>query len=87
MKAINRNGGYIIHLTTGNFISPVHYDKSCGEVSYISENSSCVFTCFDYELKSTKGFNHLKKLLDNLSKEELIGFNSVTKMERERTEG
>jgi hypothetical protein len=56
----------IKHLPSNRFVKPVHYDNLSGEVSYINEDSKLVFTCFDYELKSEKGFDHLRAILNNL---------------------
>lgn len=57
----------IIHLPSNQFVQPVYYDRISSEVSYIPKNSKSVFTCFDYELMSKKGLNHLRTILNDLS--------------------
>jgi hypothetical protein len=57
---------FIRHLSSGLKITPMYYDRNSGEVSYIPENSKLVFTCFDYELFSDSGINHLRRVLNQL---------------------
>ena len=66
----------IKHLPSDLLVKPVYYDNVSGEVSYINENSKNVFTCFDYELKSEKGLDHLRAILNNLPASP-IGLNSL----------
>jgi hypothetical protein len=56
----------IRHIPSGFSIKPVYYDRKSGEVSYVPEDSNLVFTCQDYELISSSGINHLRKVLNQL---------------------
>ncbi len=64
-KVINNTD--IVHVMTNQYIRPIHYDKSTGQVSYIPQNSSAVYTCYDYDLVSLKGFDHLRAVLSRLN--------------------
>ena len=67
----NTNISEIVHVMTNQYINPTHYDKVTGQVSYISQNSSVVYSCYDYDLVSLKGLDHLREVLSRL-KEEII---------------
>lgn len=47
-------------------VYPIYYEKCSGEVSYRAENSTIIYTCFDYELFDAKGNDHLRNLLNEL---------------------
>jgi len=57
----------IIHVMTNQFVDIVRYDTHTGQVSYQRENSSAEFTCYDYDLISLRGFDHLRKELSRVS--------------------
>ncbi len=57
----------IVHVMTNQYIRPIYYDKVTGQVSYIPQNSSAVYTCYDYDLVSLKGFDHLRAVLSQLN--------------------
>ncbi len=65
----NTNISEIVHVMTNQYINPIHYDKVTGQVSYIPQNSSSVYTCFDYDLVSLKGLDHLRAVLSRLNDE------------------
>lgn len=65
----NANISEIVHVMTNQYINPIHYDKATGQVSYIPQNSSAVYTCYDYDLVSLKGFDHLRAVLSRLNDE------------------
>ena len=66
----------IIHLPSNQFVQPVYYHTVSGEVSYKRENSESVFTCFDYELISTRGLDYLRTVLNNLPTEHFTEFDT-----------
>ncbi len=53
----------IVHVMSNQYVEIFNYDKSTGQVSYIPENSRSVFTCYDYDLVSLKGIDHLRAVL------------------------
>ncbi len=65
----NTNISEIVHVMTNQYIKPIHYDKVTGQVLYIPQDSSAVFTCYDYDLVSLKGFDHLREVLSRLNEE------------------
>ncbi len=54
---------YIYHVVTGQFVVPIQYNDESGRVIYIAENSSIISECFDYDLSSQKGLDHLREEL------------------------
>lgn len=53
----------IVHVMTNQLIRIVNYDKRTGQVSYSLEDRDSVYTCYDYELVSLKGIDHLRTVL------------------------
>ena len=53
----------IVHVMTNQYIRVVNYDKRTGQVSYSFEDRDSVYTCYDYELVSLKGIDHLRSVL------------------------
>ncbi|PKL82413.1 MAG: hypothetical protein CVV24_10255 [Ignavibacteriae bacterium HGW-Ignavibacteriae-3] len=66
MKNYKEQECSVIHSESGQIVNPIYYDKSSREVSYITEKSSYICTCFDYELTCSVGNVHLKTLLNGL---------------------
>lgn len=65
----NTNISEIVHVMTNQYINPIHYDKATGQVSYIPQNSSSIYTCYDYDLVSLKGFDHLRAVLSQVNED------------------
>ncbi len=57
----------IVHVMTNQFIRIVNYDRRTGQVSYSLEDRDSVYTCYDYELVSLKGIDHLRRVLSTKS--------------------
>jgi hypothetical protein len=53
----------IVHVMTNQNVRIVSYDKRTGQVSYTWKYSDNVYTCYDYELASVKGIDHLRDVL------------------------
>lgn len=54
---------FIVHVMTNQNVRVVSYDKRTGQVSYTRKHSDTVYTCYDYELASVKGIDHLRDVL------------------------
>ncbi len=58
----------IVHVMTNQFIRLVNYDRRTGQVSYSLEERDSVYTCYDYELVSLKGIDHLRTVLSTVGR-------------------
>ncbi len=53
----------IVHVMTNRLVRIVNYDKRTGQVSFSPRDSSHIYTCYDYDLVSLKGIDHLRSVL------------------------
>lgn len=53
----------IVHVMSNQIVKIVNYDKRTGQVSYTREDSNALYTCYDYEIASLKGIDHLRSVL------------------------
>ena len=53
----------IVHVMTNQIVRVVSYDRRTGQVSYSLQDRDSVYTCYDYELTSLKGIEHLRTVL------------------------
>ena len=58
---------HIVHVMTNQYIRVVNYDRHTGQVSYSLQDRDSVYTCYDYELVSLKGIEHLRTVLSAAS--------------------
>ena len=57
----------IVHVMTNQFVRIVNYDRRTGQVSYSLQDKDSVYTCYDYELVSLKGIDHLRIVLSGFN--------------------
>ncbi len=53
----------IIHVMSNQCVEIIHYDKRTGQVSYTPTDSVNIYTCYDYDLVSLGGIDHLRVIL------------------------
>ncbi len=58
----------IVHVMSNQYVHITYYDKRTGQVSYTPIDSENVYTCYDYDLVSMGGLDHLRNILSEAAK-------------------